>query len=108
MTEPARRRHFQVHLSTAIWLSLAAGVILWMNIGEFEPEFAGGGELFLKGVPAHRVYGWPQEFLYSTEKWSLWDYQKLIFDLAVTMTILLTVWFVCERRIRRQEAQKKT
>ena len=110
-------RPFQVHLSTAIWLSLAAGVILCLNIngprGKFIVEGVNDGNR-----EVDQIHGWPLHPEYMTEAENIkyngfgdWTILPIIFytiDAFVAFALLFTIWFVCERRIRRQESQPKT
>lgn len=97
MTEPPRRR-FQIHLSTAILLSLAAGGLLWANLtpqvfttrrGKF-----GGMEWIDE---AHRNYGWPQRAFLQMDMpddhTTLFEWKDAAFDAGVAALILFAVWF---------------
>ena len=115
MSERQRPKRFQIHLSTAIVLMIAAGIVLWANTGgRASPNikgYSGGGWL-------EQRYGWPSEAARTYlpvegGEWSIetsdtvWRIQGVAIDLAVALVILFAVGFVCERLIRRRAAQKQ-
>lgn len=54
-------RRVQVHLSTAVVMSLAAGVLLWSNfLPQVMPERHGKSAISEWVDEAHNNYGWPQ------------------------------------------------
>src|SRR6185436_7080909 len=74
MSEPGRRRWFQLHLSTCILLMMVAGGLLYTNM--HASNFAGvPGELGLMGA---RVYGWPAPVYLRVVNWmSEPDYEQV-------------------------------
>jgi hypothetical protein len=94
LSEQSRRKRFQIHLSTAVLLMLAAGAIVWANVKE-RPW----GERFI-------IRGWPLDWM---EYWGMSgkDYSLLGIpcDIVVAALLLFAVWFVCEWWIRRRAAR---
>src|SRR6188768_2482923 len=100
MPETPRRKRLQIHLSTAVVMMIAAGVLIWANVREGKrvppdvaPQWKYGKET---------VYGWPivaanggdsdvpPRFYHKFFSW------KLAANAFVAVSILVVVWFVCE------------
>ncbi len=99
------RRFFQLHLSTALILMLAASALLWANV---VPEPDSGGMLVWA-----LDYGWPM--IYRTEPGSIvsnepsWlSYKHLLLNLAGAFAILLVIAAICECALRRKRANPQT
>ncbi len=129
MTEPPRRKRFQIHLSTAIVLMFVAGGLIWLNC---LPTRGFGVRLqpwaFTDGMDeADGPYiswsfrhGWPQSAVWTgktmdkTNRWLnrkednriLWFFKPVAIDCLVAVAILFAVWFLCEWLIRRRAARK--
>jgi len=132
MAEIARRR-FQIHLSTAMVLSLTAGGAIWINtLNRGLSEFYVGydyGPLKMEAYPAshgfpftsvyRNGYTWEQEHYISRGPYP-WEppkkaigtlpdkieYSSLLADLAFALAVLFTSWILCERSIRRRAARR--
>jgi hypothetical protein len=108
MEQPARRRRFQIHLSTAVMLMITAGGLIWGNTrAEKLPSPS------MMGLPGYSYcgYGWPIPAIVVNETLGSIDLNYgivIALDTAAALTILFAVWFVCERLIRRREARKAT
>ena len=115
----ARRRWFQIHLSTAIVLMFAAGGLLGLNILPFE---RGLTDWDLDKYPLDKILpkeswlfvaqGWPIPFWTAFEGnkqirvASKWRYQCLSADVAIVLVILGAIAMCCEWRIRRRAREK--
>src|SRR5437868_1519446 len=109
MGEPQRRRRWQMHLSTAVWMMVAAGGIIWRNtrssVWVFVPEVK-------DNITFKQNYGWPVS---AMERYWLrdggqpelhHDFQELVpkvfspsgitINFAVALAILFAVWYVSE------------
>ena len=53
MSEAPRRKRFQIHLSTAVVMMIAAGVLIWANVTKSQ-----GDSFEMLGFETH-LYGWP-------------------------------------------------
>jgi len=99
-------------LSTAVLMMITAGVLIWANAGKQRETVGPGGTPWF-----FQAYGWPKEV-----GWTLTIMDEPIkkmrsmpiewgngaIDLAVTLSILSAVWFLCEWWIRRRAARKGT
>jgi hypothetical protein len=87
------RRWLQVHLSTAVVLTIVAGGLMWANLVMYHEGIAG-------------CCGWPM--CYRAELWFgvMWDHGNLAVDIFTAATIITVTAFVCEWRIRRREVRK--
>jgi len=103
-------QRWQVHLSTALFLALAAGTLLWANMIIKTTEVA-----LQDGSRAIWHYGgWPLAFWSQVVEWGglveLQEVHKnpthLAIDSVVGFGILAIVAYVCEWFIRRREARK--
>jgi hypothetical protein len=102
-----KRRFWQFHLITLVLLTLAASLLVWLNL----PAKRAWG-------PASFYYeiGWPQSVYHYPVSIGPWDVgtpdalhsvADIIFvDLGIAMSILFNVAFTCEYLIRRREARK--
>ena len=117
MLNPAQRRRFQIHLSTAMVMMFVAGVLMW-PILEF-PErttdvygndnFSYGWPLLAMTTWKHRNFdGWEPKYLPSNRGDSEISYVVITVDALVAFAILFVVWFLCEWQIRRHAARKGT
>jgi hypothetical protein len=112
MTEPPRRKRFQIHLSTAIVLMFVAGGLIWANriekLSTSRIEFA---EYTHAGWPfwalnhIHLIDPYGIERIGKTDMYFI-VYPGLIENLSVAALILFSVWFLCEWLIRRRAARK--
>ena len=102
MTKPPRlKRRFQIHLSTAIVMMFVAGGIIWasqpilMTLIDFETN-----RRYIRNF-----YGWP--FRAISENVVLTHDLPIALDVITAMTILVSVYFLCEWLIRRRSARKE-
>jgi hypothetical protein len=118
MNDAPRRKRFQVHLSTAVVLMFAAGLLMSVNMMErVELKlFSNGTTGVVNGL--YRTTGWPfaaREKLIELiglppnvmvcgniffEKWSS---TAIELNAMVALAILFALWFVCEWWVRRRE-----
>jgi hypothetical protein len=116
-----QRNWFQIHLSTAVVLMIAAGGIIWAHMTEqLGPDFmeASDGEKFY--TDGH--FGWPFMAHFSDHhrpliigrygpgdegfiNYSKTYYSMAALDLAVALLILFALWVVCEWWIRPRAAR---
>jgi hypothetical protein len=89
------RRWFQLHLSTAVVLTFAAGILLFLNCCKVFHNFR------------YYTYGWPGPFYYpggfqESIRYELGPFEPAILFLNVVFSLFLlfVVAFVCEARIR--------
>lgn len=92
------RRRIQIHLSTALWLTLVAATLLWLNVG----------------LESFGIYGWPMNvFSYDFTYFdgviggyhvtpTQGDWLRLLVDVHVCLFVLFAVALTCERRIARR------
>jgi|SRR5579862_5858541 len=124
MTNPPRRKRFQVHLSTAVVLMFAAGGLIWGNVTPNKlRDFTCGADYGIE-------YGWPNgaykelrhvvvtqannanpfnscDTLLSERRPEIeWSFAGITIDIAVAIAILFAVWFVCERWIAWRAGRK--
>jgi len=92
------RRWFQIHLSTALILMLAASLLLWANV---TPDIEYSGSL-----PWEVCYGWPYIFcgepghvVANVEHF--FSYKSIILNFACALSILLLVAIASEWILRR-------
>jgi len=123
MPERARRKRFQIHLSTAIVMMVAAGILLWANLGRpqdivpiAEPRARYSGDSTTVCLVS-QAYGWPdvvkryyvrtlnykgsEPAWVGSREWRL-DWWNLAEDVLIAVIILTIVWYLCERLIRRR------
>jgi len=107
MTNPPRRKRFQVHLSTAVVLMFAAGGIIWGNLCAYEESV--GPSMEMQPGDMCRFYGWPARAftLNITQGFSHYDAFAATIDVVTALAILFAVWFVCERWIAWRAGRKK-
>lgn len=119
MTEPPRRKCFQIHLSTAIVMMFVAGVLIWANVRN---EFIIEVEPRTSQIIRIRGFGWPWNAMLSSDEpywkgkredrvWVLSENRLIIkkfftADIAVAFAILFGVAFCSEYLIRRRAARK--
>ena len=121
-TEKPKRR-LQLHLSTAILLSISAGGLMLANFNE-PPDF--GGLKYSEvpfmgylGPPPHNSmpgysmmgWGWPMKAaaIIHLRKGGLqyaWYTKAIFVDVVAFIFVLLSVYFLSEWLIRRREARK--
>lgn len=148
MPEAPRRKRFQIHLSTALIMMIAAGFLIWANVTpqhsldnatmddtfrlypKLLPEyvdpvkfqimlsFTGARDIKLE----QKTHGWPAmvvrkfditiTFEARSKKSPLghtgYLWSAIAINLAVALSILFTIWFVCEWWIRRRAAKRGT
>ena len=94
------RRWFQIHLSTAVVLMLATGILIGLSLcggSRYTPD------IFTRGYePWSGQYGWPIGFSSLEPP----DHISFLIDLFVNITLILLIGYACEFRIRRREARK--
>jgi len=95
LSDPSRRKRFQIHLSTAIVMMFVAGGCLWINVN---------GRI----IGQHHYYGWPIAIIKRKVYLVGQPYPgyAIIFDVIVMFALLLVCWFLCEWIIRRRAARK--
>ena len=97
-----RRGRFRIHLSTALILALAAGILIYVNAiprtGKPWASFKYGGEFY----PGARDYGWPADALTqdSPTPFLVPVWSGIALDAAVALAILSAVAVVCEAWVR--------
>jgi len=93
------RRFWQIHLSTAVALSIAAGILLWANLTQDE----------MRLLPNAYTYGWPQKVLGGVpagvplaDQARAEELEATITNLAVSLSILFNVAVAVEYFTRRR------
>jgi len=123
MPSPPRRARFQIHLSTAIVLMFAAGLLIWANVREriqiITSTYSMGTQRVNFVVWTH---GWPfPAYAHSADDFKVpvgiprflnADESQLnsiciAGDALTAILLILVVWFTCEWLIRRRAARKK-
>jgi hypothetical protein len=119
----ARRKRFQIHLSTAIVMMFVAGGIIWANVRDSltlsehehwkryrDSQMEFGGKFYWTRNSEH---GWPFTVVIVSEsnykpdpRYERPYYLMAAVDLAVALAILFAVWFLCEWLARRRAARK--
>jgi hypothetical protein len=113
-SERPKRRFWQFHLSTALWLALAASGVLYINFASHDAPIdqLTGDEVFF----SFDAYGWPltaysrtanlttvapwmDDELISDKKWYA---TGLLIDAATFGLILYVVYYLAERRYRNE------
>lgn len=113
---PQKRAWFQLHLSTAIVLMLAAGVLVWANVRNGEYEY-----FSLSGHYGEIRYGWPMpavsaEFYtklsgserslfekpYELTSFPVFHSIGLLVDVLIVVLALVTAGIACEACFRRR------
>jgi hypothetical protein len=121
---PRKRRFWQLHLSTAIVLSLVAGYAIHCNFLERKGVWLGGEDAYEFDVQMEIViYGWPSAVYYKftdngwyrdgrrferfnkDDSWRF-DFWAIIFNLLSTFVILVASGWGLEWLIRRREGRK--
>jgi hypothetical protein len=128
MSAPRQRRWFQLHLSTVIVLTLAAGVALFINasprpakpdrdfkivIGQFEApeEFqVRFSMLWYASDQKGTRYGWPilaaGQFNYRNSDVMVVNWVGVILDSSIAVSALLMLTIACEYYIRRRRGKQ--
>jgi len=116
--EHNHRKRFQIHLSTAVVMMIAAGVILRANIVPSVTQHTYFHWKFQKDLKGSNFYyGWPMDVYSEFDAFSS-DSDKLIrgwgkpipielakrvsVNVAVAFAIIFSVWFASEWWIRRR------
>ncbi len=101
----------QVHLSTALVLMFAAGIMMWVNLqGTTQSPIISEGP---REVVEIKKYGWPytasQSVKFKTEirangaeiphQYKRTYFPEIAADSLIALFVLFTVWRVCEWRI---------
>ena len=116
MTEPPRRKRFQIHLSTAIVMMFVAGGLQLLNfvpshgrlvmyVGDIEGEYTERQARVENAV----WYGFPFVAYVAWPNWDIRCYSgktNMALNLFSAIAILYSVWYACEWRIRRRAARK--
>jgi hypothetical protein len=106
------RRGFQIHLSTAVVLMVAAGGMLSMNLTPRNEK--------KEGHPRSLCYGWPQDacsipqesYTIPVEPYTVkpggkaWTSGGVVIDFGAAAAILIVVALMCEAFVHRHEARK--
>jgi len=120
MDSPSKKRRFwQLHLSTAVLLTLEAAGLLCANLLVRNTEFRPSGNgrtiqtvcwITKPGDPGFRVQGWPMDCYWS----SIYEPRQptvsqalLIFNSCAALIILAASAFVLEWYIRRRESKNQ-
>jgi hypothetical protein len=103
---------FRIHLSTAVMLSLAAGVLLWANMHVSSMQIHG---IFpIDDTPWNETAGWPfkaytQNLVFRMNEFdkfvpypTKWHYDYAAYNLLIACAILLVVTFASESITRRR------
>jgi hypothetical protein len=98
----AKRVRFQIHLSTAVVLMFAAGGLMWANI---RPWWYLQYSDYYRSEISIKAWGWPGALAIANEGRTEIQRSMIFFNLAAALMILLTVWFICEWRIRRKRTR---
>jgi len=123
MLEPARRKRFQIHLSTALVMMIAAGILIWANVTSEAREIVARDYTYDQEGHAYpipdppwrtvRQYGWPLTALVLSEFHPL-DHRAHEFaiasvavDFLVFAVALIVTGLICELWIRIRSAQKE-
>jgi hypothetical protein len=120
MTEPPRRKRFQIHLSTAIVMMFVAGGLMWANFIPARTFSRSSDWHEGQAYYAFKTYGWPCWVVIVTQEvtgapgqtvigWEgidAFNKGRLAIDIAVALIILGLFRFICEWQIRRRAAQK--
>jgi hypothetical protein len=121
MPAPPRPKRFQIHLSTAVVLMLAAGALLGLNSiidYDFVVVYTGNPEHAIVSY-TYRGYGWPfmawetvgsrpgVNLIYTQLQWSTsFNYKNLGIDLLYAIILLFDIWVISESLIRGRAARK--
>jgi hypothetical protein len=116
MSEKPKRKFWQFHLSTALILTIAASIILLLNIRLRDTEELidhGGGQ---SSIEQH--YGWPCTVYRSLPNYVLarsdvfddlkskWSFTGLLINATLSTSVLAIVILVSESIIRHRETRK--
>ena len=109
------RKHFQIHLSTAIVMMFVAGVLIWANVRVRNANWQ--SQAFRYARVEIVVHGWPWDayikfvqlksenrMIHDTYGDGL-NIVNALFNLMVSIAILFMAWFVSESLIRRRAAR---
>ncbi len=98
MAEQARRRWFQIHLSTGIGLMFAAGVIVWANMQpvQFIPDWADSEPAEKFGWPATAATKYSAYAMGSPSDVIVPDYGGIFIDALTALAILAATAVACE------------
>ncbi len=94
----------QIHLSTALVLMLATGMLMWLNTRPTRNIIRTHSESRGVVLMPYMNYGWPGDAVWRTDEpdfpttWG-WNAFAVIIDAGIGMLMLLSLWFVCELRI---------
>jgi len=102
---------FQIHLFTALLMTLAAGGVIWLNtISSITPPI----EEYLSYGMQCNARGWPLAYRHHMSGWStareideilvqpVWNIRNLIVDIAAGLAVVLAVAVLSERALRRR------
>jgi hypothetical protein len=129
MTEPPPRKRFQIHLSTAIVMMFVAGGMMWANCSPRTRVWI--DSLGTLNVIRRKILGWPLECATVIEELGVQAHYeenlRIVFpelpnesktysleiertealvNAAIAMTLLATVYWICEWVIRRRAVRK--
>jgi hypothetical protein len=98
MSEPPRRKHFQIHLSTAIVMMFVAGLLIWANVRRNYTNTPG---------ETYYSYGWPDPVYYYAKATVMeasgfgFGAQPFFINAIIAFDALWLVWKISEWLIRR-------
>jgi hypothetical protein len=93
-----KRRFWQIHLSTAVVLMFASGIVLMVNSIPFDyGQLPSGGSALDRGWPIH---------FHDEPDYSDIHPVFVAFDVGAAATFLAVIYLFCEYLIRRREARK--
>jgi len=113
-----KRKWFQIHLSTAIALTVVTAFFLWLNtqVSRREQKESIVYSSVSGGPLGDRItyYGWPcdsacvlsaiekdgTEYFYEPP-WRGWLLRGIVVNVLFAMTFILFIWIACESLIRR-------
>jgi hypothetical protein len=119
-----KRRWFQIHLSTAVVLMLAAGILLWANIGrsrEYIVDYDFTRTPPLPILNSYVSYGWPvsaelgpPSILFVVDGSGInlpielprTNYARAWLNVPIALALLMLMCVACEHIVGRREAPK--
>jgi hypothetical protein len=118
MSEPRKRRWFQIHLSTALIAMLAASTLLYLNVTESHSHIIYTWSYKDVWYTGTLVRGWPYQYTvdgsYPWDDWRGTGYEylgrsilfSLVADVILSIALVIGLMIFCESLLRRRETQK--
>ena len=118
-TPPPRRKRLQMHLSTAVWMMVAAGGIIWGNVEQRAALLYARDSYDYAAYS--KLYGWPfdaagyqywvrqsESYVNRSVRKTNWAYSTggIAGNSIVALAILFAVWYVSEWWIRRRAGRR--